>query len=478
MKQKLKKLKLLFAIILAGFLLFSCQKDAYDDAIYQSQFKVSHKKFEDLINQPKFSKAISKVKGDIKNITLSTNNTVGSRTIMENQYNFTISDKLVNVIEKDTLTSYTLFITRDDTPTNVFENLVVQVNNQNQTHAFILKYTSDTDINQSDFNVRDFKGQKTITPIVYNPAQASLTVYNEDCFDVSSWYCYGPGHHSSSDGCTKGYLITSQVCSGSPSDGISTGSGIGEILTAPQGAGGGSTQTTFPDTPCGRLQKGTSSDKYKQNFKSLNKPEKFNLSYETGFVKKVTNGVLGYSFLQAPDANSLNIPSGSLNYTHVHNNNLVTDLNGDTYDGTAKILSPKDVLALITNCQNAAVAANTNPTEAFGIMISDESIFAITLLNPLSPAELGQLNSKWKKIKDKYTEKADVIIKNPNLDTNSRKIALQKMFLTLLKDAELENKVGLFEGEAQDNIDTYDIIWTRKSLNPTNPKADPIETPC
>ena len=187
----------------------------------------------------------------------------------------------------------------------------------------------------------------------------------------------------------------------------------------------------------------------------------------------MTNGVLSYSDLQAPSGTSLSIPPNSLNYTHVHNNHLVTDLNGNTYDGSVKILSPADVLGLITTCQNASVSANINPTEAFGIMISNEGVFAVTLLEPMSLAELGQLNPKWDLFKKNYKKKAGKIVQDPNLDATGRKNALEKMLLTLLKDAGLENKVGLFEGEAQDNIDSYDINWIKKSLNPNNPNGTP-----
>jgi hypothetical protein len=158
---------------------------------------------------------------------------------------------------------------------------------------------------------------------------------------------------------------------------------------------------------------------------------------------------------------------------------MVVDENGnDEYDGGVKILSPADVGALITTCQTAAENAAINPTEAFGVMISNEGIFAITLLEPLSLAEIGQFNSNLAAFENEYELKAGFIVKNPNLDAAGRKNALQKMLLSLLKDLGLENKVGLFEGEAQDNFDSYDINWTKKALNPANPSAAPVETPC
>lgn len=333
------------------------------------------------------------------------------------------------------------------------------------------------------------KSELDNTEIEYTSLQGKFGISEPICIDVQEWqysleYIPGQGYSYVGDW----YTISSYCASesgGGGGDGLGDGIGSsgntgGGILTSPVDSnhgGGGSSQETFPDTPCGRIQKGTNSDKYKQNFKSLNKQEKFVLPMETGFAQKKTNGVLGYSYLQAPNGASLTVPLGSLNFTHVHNNHIVT-IDGDTYDGGVKILSPADVLGLITTCQNASVSANINPNEAFGIMISNEGIFAITLLEPLSLTELGQLNPKWKTLNDEYYEQAGQIITNQNLDANGRKGALQKVLLKFLKNAELENKVGLFEGEVQNEIDSYNINWTKKSLNPTNPSAAPVETPC
>lgn len=238
-------------------------------------------------------------------------------------------------------------------------------------------------------------------------------------------------------------------------------------------------QQTFPDTPCGRIQNGTSSYAYRQKFKELNKNFNFNLSYETGFLEKMINGIKKYVNALPPGNTSMTVPPGTTSYTHVHNNHIKTDGNGDEYDVCVKILSPADVVVLMTTCQNSLVSANLNPTEAFGVMISNEGIFAITLLEPISLAELGQLTPKWKTFEKDYEKQAEKIVKDPNLDATGRKNALQKMLLTLLKNAGLENKVGVFEGEVESEPgELPKVNWTKKALNPANPSASPIETPC
>jgi hypothetical protein len=123
-------------------LLWSCQRD-FDEAKLPETMKVSHKNFQDLKNQTKFSKALENVE-DIKTKAIKA---AADKTVMESQYNFTIVNDAVNVAEQNGLTSYTLLISRGNTPANELENLIVQVNAQNKVEAFIIKYTSSIDFN-------------------------------------------------------------------------------------------------------------------------------------------------------------------------------------------------------------------------------------------------------------------------------------------------------------------------------------------
>lgn len=82
-------------------------------------------------------------------------------------------------------------------------------------------------------------------------------------------------------------------------------------------------------------------------------------------------------------------------------------------------------------------------------MISNEGVFAVTLLEPFSLDERIQLDSKWKTFKTDYDKESEKIIYNLNNNATTRKEKLQKMLLQLLKDAGLENKIGLFEGTVE-----------------------------
>lgn len=458
------------------FMLFGCSEDLFDELKTNSQNGYTFKRvpLNELATNQKFNKAYKKVSQK----SLSNEISYLSRTQIENEYGFTIVDEPANVLEYDSKTSYSLEIKTDSTQTDELKNLVIEVDSLNASKQFIITYKLD----ENSVNNLSENEPIVIEEIAFDPNLAVSSRLRSDCIEITTIYCTASGSASycggedTQFGC---YRRTVTKCTGGGGSGLSVYGSLG-VLTSPVDSnhgGGGSSQETFPDTPCGRIQKGTNSDKYKQNFKSLNKQEKFVLPMETGFAQKKTNGLLGYSYLQAPNGASLTVPLNSLNFTHVHNNHIVT-IDGDTYDGGVKILSPADVLGLITTCQNASVSANINPNEAFGIMISNEGIFAITLLEPLSLTELGQLNPKWKILNDEYYEQAGQIITNQNLDANGRKGALQKVLLKFLKNAGLENKVGLFEGEVQNEIDSYNINWTKKSLNPTNPSAAPVETPC
>lgn len=243
MKQKRKTiLKLLIFGIF--FMLFGCSEDLYEaENKNQYGFKISHKKFQDLLQQPKFKKALTKIEKEREKENLSTN-----KTIMEEQYGFTIVENIVNVLENDTITSYTLLVTRENTPENVVENLIIQVKSQNEITAFLLKYTSESDF-YDGFNMKDFQGTKTLMPIIYNINQVNKTgkiIYVETCWTVTSWYCYGPGEHCNSTGCTMGFPITSQNCITSSYD---DGSGGGGSTSSGGGGGGGNYSSNTPSDP-------------------------------------------------------------------------------------------------------------------------------------------------------------------------------------------------------------------------------------
>lgn len=166
MKQKLKKLKLLLTISLAGLLLYGCNvEEEKIDNSNQPNVNVKHMKFEELIGQQKFQNAMAKRP---KKGTGNASSSANGKTIMEQQYGFTIVEREVNVVQTDSLTSYTMLITRDNSLPNELDNLVVQVDYQNIVKSYLFKYTSNSPITPENYYIAISQGQKTVEEIIYN----------------------------------------------------------------------------------------------------------------------------------------------------------------------------------------------------------------------------------------------------------------------------------------------------------------------
>ena len=113
------------------FMLFGCSEDLYEEKKSSTWTKSFTWKFEDLFQNQKFNRAIREIEQIKAKKEFAVN-----KTVMENQYGFTISDRPVNVIENNTITSYTIYVIRDTNPINVIENLIIQVNQHNEINAF------------------------------------------------------------------------------------------------------------------------------------------------------------------------------------------------------------------------------------------------------------------------------------------------------------------------------------------------------
>lgn len=217
--------------------------------------------------------------------------------------------------------------------------------------------------------------------------------------------------------------------------------------------------------PCESLKKNTTKKpSYMTNFNSLNDPLAYDYPYETGFAMRTyPSGTPYYSYLSpSSEGTSLIIPPGCLNYTHIHNNKVKT-VNGNSIDHTVKMFSPADLYALLTSCQVACTNNGASASDAFGVMLSNEGIFAISLLGPYAHAV--DFNVKWQKFLDNYQENTEIILFDTSLDAEERKEALEKMFLQELKALGLEDKVGFFEGTVTTEAGVKKLNWTRKTLN-------------
>jgi hypothetical protein len=186
----------------------NCQKD--DEHTFANdqqkstaiQFKI--KTLPELEDDLKFRTAIQKVTSSKKINSLN----VLSRTVMEDQYGFSIDYTTIKEVNINNFTSYTMLIRRDSTNVNFYENLVVQVNELDETLAYVVKYipsSSESD-NQSNENSL-FKGETKITPITYNANESPYGkivwgcnyLYEVLCNGIAEGICGGSYHEVRSE---------------------------------------------------------------------------------------------------------------------------------------------------------------------------------------------------------------------------------------------------------------------------------------
>jgi len=211
--MKTKIIKLTHLLFISSLFLLSCEdNENLVETIDNKNPKVKEVTLIDLSNDKNFIEAFSKIN---KNSQL--NNNLLGRTVMEDQYNFTIDDYPVKVIELDSLTSYTFSINNETRTNSVFENLVVNHYINGVTKAAIFKYIPDNN-NPSNNSLVDehnsisFVGTTEITPIVYNDNDV-LQRQTSVCFTSVALLCnYGGRTHPAGERCGTTYWGTQTNC--------------------------------------------------------------------------------------------------------------------------------------------------------------------------------------------------------------------------------------------------------------------------
>jgi hypothetical protein len=464
MKQKLNKLKLVTLTFLTLLLvLSSCQSDFDQKTKELNNVKISHKKFEDLIGQPKFSKAIA----DVKKSKTSNTNSMRGNTIMENQYNFTIENQTVNVLENTDITSYTLFITRDSIVDNVIENLVVQVDTQNKTQAYIIKYTNNTKIDEN-FDMKFFSGTKTITSIIYNANIAAKLMAEEGCTALTSWYCYGPGHHATSQDCTMGYATTQIICppvsltgGGSGTTGGGSGS-AGEVSTT-------ATVVTAPVVkntinPCILLKMMKSDPTFRGKMGNLIGATQW--SFEKAFTvyenetptKSNINKFVYQEFVGNANNPSVNYNGNTTMQGFIHSH----------YAGLLSIFSPTDLADIYSKMKYPEIS------DAFfaGVVTASGTAYIMQIEDRAAFIAFGdQFLSTEDKIK-KFDR--DIYQKKYGINMNNSKEANEEGFLKMMQKMNVGINIAAyyFNPTASGNQNLFNN-WTPKKYNPTTNNVEP-----
>jgi hypothetical protein len=483
MKKNFKHFIRLFSICLL-FVFCNCEND-FDEINPKNQNEsITEKSLDEIFKEPEFLKTISKfTKGLVKTKEELLNPSLYQKG---GGSDYLFSDSQVIVIQNKISTNYTFHIVYNDkTDTNLY-NLVIQVDLNYKIKSLITSYRKINNLPDLE-NVYVNGTQKGVMDCVEwveNPRFFRELYIDYDCLA-------GCGVASSDSGGGSGPKNGGGLGSDtsgagtSPGTGTSTGSGTssssgtgytngnqgggGAIITVPNSGGGAVI------TPCDKIKSKTSSKKYMDRFNAINKPANFKLTYETGFGEKKLNGIMQYVAGTPDGENHLNISLGTIDFTHVHPNKIEVDEDGNSYDANVKMLSPNDLGSLITNCKNSALIEGLTQQDSYGVMVSNEGIFALTIIGDITPADISIANVKFSEFRKKYNKDASLIILNPNLNKTQRMEALQKMMLAQLKFLGLENKVALFEGNVEPNGIGNTINWTRKTLDNNNQL---IETQC
>lgn len=450
-------------------MLFGCSEDLFDEQINNSKFKVNY------VDSKGLKKNVELLKSLKKERLIDSN--ISGRIINDPINNFSIDTDFVKHLQGENFDSYTFNIIEKEE--NYLDNLVLMSQNDGSYMPYVMRYSFTEQDKQALITGSpiDFTNKgKVLLLNDYNIVSSALgrLMYQEECNMTSTWEevvtishdpnqcdCYGPDYVTYSH-----VLVGSMTC-----DGGGGGSELDDVATSPHGGGG--TQT-FPDTPCGRMQKKSNGTAFKEKFKDLNKSTNFNKRFETGYYEKADGSFNFMTGLDISKKRTLNFPLGLTSFMHIHMNNVqVEDEDGNPYtEYSTKMLSPADVGALISAAGNS-IAGGLSPYDAYGVMLSSEGVFSIGLTD----TDIA-MSSTLKKLMDKeYTDNVKEIFKNTSANSLQRKKDLQIMLLKLLKKNGFGDKVVLFEAEVitEPGQVLPTINWIKKTLNTDGML---IEEPC
>jgi hypothetical protein len=251
MKNQLKKLVLVVASL--GFVLSSCEKDLYEDAVIQKNqnFKIEKKSFKEMSIIPDFKQPLDKV------LRTTTFNNVANKTVLEELYNFTIMEENpVRILTIGNKTSYILCIKRSVKEQLVFENLILEQGSDG-LKAFIAKYTLNekpvkslvddsfvANFNKTELNELNIGSQNANHPPCTNCPYHTYTVLVAMCDND------GGGHtgeaHLADNNCynpnflyTVSYTGVSIVGTVPTNSGEAAGNNMGSTGTSSQGGDSG-----------------------------------------------------------------------------------------------------------------------------------------------------------------------------------------------------------------------------------------------
>ncbi|RTY86204.1 hypothetical protein [Flavobacterium sp. GT3R68] len=238
MTKALKKITAVITIILLT--IFSSCETEKDFLEGNQKTLLKEKSFNELLLLNSFNAAYTKIQQEKQK-------SIASRSALEDEFNFTISEKEpVNVVEIDGVTYYNILIQRDEAESGFFENLLIineTIDEVLESRAYIVKYIPTGELVETIHNSYYFEGEKELTQITGR--------ISGRCNHVCSLICTQTGTGASGTVYTGPHLMCGD-CSGSTvnlecsfvcTDADGGGSG-GAVSTG----GGGGTTTGGADT--------------------------------------------------------------------------------------------------------------------------------------------------------------------------------------------------------------------------------------
>ena len=453
LKHLIKLLSLILVLILLG-----CSEE-----IYENQHSLTNK------NEISFKQF--KLETGIKNFKTNNSYNFGGANNRSLPVDFVVDTTLIlNHIAGNTKKTYTfkLYPLTQTLNQHEYYNLVYEKNG-NSWNQLIFK-------NTETFNQISQTYTTSTSTNVYNAKGAGLSI---ECATMNiDFHCVGGGT------CTMNHCDLCALCmSTSVSYGVCESGGFdggGQNGSGDSNSGGGGGEdgeyeplpydnnvnhqsSDFINTPCGRLMKGTSRRTFEDKFALYINPVRLNASQESGFFEKkdATTGNIIMHEGVANGRGALLVPVGALNYTHVHPYREGRDENNNSYNQNINMPSPMDLQILIKDLSAENTTAGLPVTDAFGITITNEGIFSLTMAEPLTQLEIATYVDNYEKFKLAYDDKASSIVLD-DLNPVQRKNKMKEMFMNFLKEVNLDTKINFFEGTVtRDALMHPSISWDK-----------------
>ena len=142
-----------FCAFLISFLA-SCEKDLYENIVESSNNEPQFHRINisELSNDSEFVKVYSRI-GKLK---VRNKANILSKTVLENQYGFTIIDSVVNLVEYDGKQSYSFLIKKDSLSSEKFQNLLIEIESPTSSKFTIIDYKKNIDLSLLQIKVNAY----------------------------------------------------------------------------------------------------------------------------------------------------------------------------------------------------------------------------------------------------------------------------------------------------------------------------------